>query len=276
MSFYINFTIPSTKTSVRLKEITFKDYKLINKFLVNKNNTHINECFDRILEKSIIESDNFSSFNNYDKFCALFLLRVTSISPDIEFKDKGMTFKKSLTPFLSECLDFSTTFSKKIYCNKLEIKISLPSSLYFDTIFDAYSNSISKIYLNNKQITISPEIINELPAEVNKHIKDFSSTVENSFSSLVFDVLSNNPDDPLRLSPFNLSLFEILKALYTSDLKNLFELHYILVSKLHYAANYIDENTLTENLILFNIYEQEIEKMNEEQKKIDKQDPVIK
>jgi len=280
MSFYINFKVPTGNKEVKLKEVTFKTFKTINKFLINQNNVHIAEFFDEILLDSLVNKDVFSEFTNFDKFCALFLLRCTSISPTIEYSDKSITVKKPLLPFLSKCLDFISDYSTHFALNDYEIHLSLPHKLFFNDIFDAYYSSVSKIYFKNKLINFEIEdktsFIDNLPAEVTFKIKDYSNNIKNKFSELVFDVTSNESNEKLTLSPYDLSFFEILKALYTSNLKNIFELQYILVSKLNYSADYIDSNTLTENLILCNIYEQEMQKLKDEQENIDKTIPLNK
>lgn len=277
MNFYINFTIPSSLKSVKLQEISFKKFKTLNKFLINKNNEHINEYFEEILLDSLVDKSVFNELTNFDKFCALFLLRCTSVSPDVEYKDGVMSVKKPLIPFLSKCLDLKSDLNKTIHSDNLEIVLSLPKSLYFSDVFDAYFDAISKIYVKGAAISPDRDIIDNLPAETTGHIKKFSETIDEKFSELVFDVFSDSKNESsLTISPFNLSMFEILKALYTTDLKNIIELQYVLVSKLRYSAEYIDSNTLVENLIIFSIYQQEIEKTAKEQAKIDKNIPVNK
>jgi hypothetical protein len=280
MPFFINFKIPTLDTEVKLKEVSFKTFKTINKFLINQNNNHINEFFDEILMECLVEKDIFYKLTNFDKFCALFLLRCTSISPTIEYTDKGINVKKALLPFLNKCLDFKTNFSKQIHLDSYEIMLNLPDTLFFNDIFDAFYSCIHKVYIKNSEIDFKSVnkagFIDNLPAEVTSRIKEYSDSIKTDFSKLVFDVLANESDNKLTLSPFDLSFFEILKALYTSNLKNIFELQYILVSKLNYSADYVDNSTLTENLILCNIYEQEMQKLKEEQENIDKTVPLNK
>jgi len=280
MSFFINFPIPSPGKSVKLKEISFLSFKTVNKFLINQNNLHIEEYFNEILKECLVEKDIFSELTNFDKFCALFLLRCTSISPDIEFNEKSLSIKKPLIPFLSKCLDLKTNFSQVIHIENYEITVRLPDKLYFTDIFEAMYSSIYSIYYKGSKLSFTEHektsIIDNLPAEITVKVKEFIEKTKNNFSSLVFDLLSTNSENILTLSPYDLSFFEILKALYTSNLKNILELQYILVSKLHYAADYIDSNTLTENLILCNIYEQELQKAKEEQDNIDKTIPLNK
>ena len=269
MSFYLNFTPPSLGIDLKLKEMGFGHYRILNKFLINNNNFHITEYFDKILLDCLEEKDAITSLSNFDKFCGLFLLRCACISPEIEFNVGPSPKKALLLPLLKKSLDAKTTFSKKVVINEdIEISITLPKILYFETQFDALYDSIDEVFFKDKKVIFNnkKELIDTLPAHVLTHLKDFSKQVEKDFNPIVLDV-GINEKDKFSLSPYNLSLLEILKALYSTNLKSIIELQYILVSKCRYSADYIDKNTLAENLIIANIYEAEMKRINEEQNK---------
>ena len=76
-------------------------------------------------------------------------------------------------------------------------------------------------------------------------------------------------------------MLELLRALFSSNLSSLYELQYVLVSKAQYSPEYIDKNTLAENLVLQNLLEQEYDKNNKDntaQKSIpiEKAAPLVK
>lgn len=276
MPFYINFDAPTLGEKLKVKEITFSQYKTLNKFLINNNNDHIAEYFDKILEESIIENDKFSKLTNFDKFCALFLLRCTCISPDIEYKEGPLSTKFSLLPFLKRCLDFKTEFTKTIKIDKAEVRVTLPKLLQFETLYDVFYDSISQVFFDGKEIfypSNRQDLYDMLPAEITKHIKTFSDEINESFKTLVLEVGKKN-EQRVTLSPYNLSLLEILKALYNANLKSILELQYILVSKLFYTPEYLDNNTLAENMVLANIYETEMSKLEKEQSKASVANPL--
>lgn len=269
MPFYINFEAPTLGEKLKVKEITFGQYKTLNKFLINNNNTHIAEYFDEILKESIVEKDLFNKLTNFDKFCALFLLRCTCVSPDIEYKEGPLASKTSLLPFLKKCLDFKPEFTKTITIDKAEIKLSLPKLLFFETLYDVFYDSISQVFFDGKEIVYPSnrqDLYDMLPAEITKHIKSFSDEIIDKFNGLVLEI-GKKSDQKIVLSPYNLSLIEILKALYSANLKSILELHYVLVSKLSYTPDYIDNNTLAENMVLVSIYESEMNRIEQEQNK---------
>jgi len=281
--FYFNFIIPSLGSSVKVKELTFKQYKTLNKFLLNNNNFHIAEYFDVIVSECLLDKEQFDKFNNFDKFCLLFLLRTTFVSKDIEYKEGNANVKISLLSFLKDCLDFKTEFYSKFELDKLKINIALPKALYFENLLDAYYSSIDKVFVEDEEIDIFStnqeeklKIIEQLPAEVTNYISIFSKEKEKEFSRLIMTV-GTKETDKVVISPYNTSMFEILKALYFTNLKNIYEMEYILYSKLFVGDTTINENTLTENLLLCKLYEEELAKINEEQaKSVEKLRPSTK
>lgn len=279
MSFYLNFIQPSTGQNLKLKELNFYHYKTLNKFLINNNNFHIAEYFDDILNECLVEENSFSSFTNFDKFCALVLLRCTCVSPEIEYNVGATSAKSSLLPFLKRCLDLKIDFNKTVKVDdNIEVIFSLPKSLYFETVLDALQDTIFDVFYQNKKVIYNnkKELIETLPAEVFKYAKKFSEEIDSMFSEVKMNI-GVKEKDQFAISPFNLSFFEILKALYLGNLKNIIELQYVLVNKCRYSAEYVDKYTLAENLILANIYETEVKKINEEQSKsMETQVPGIK
>jgi len=266
MSFYLNYFAPTLQKNLHLKEINFLQYKTLNKFLINNNSQHIQEYFDIILKECIVEDIELT---NFDKFCALFLLRCTCISSEIEFYVGNSTKKGSLMNFLKKCLDFKTEFNKRIKIDEnIEIVLNLPKSFIFETTFDALYETISEVYYKGKKLIYSSnsELMEVLPADILNHLKEYSKNLDKEFKNLVLDV-GVKEKDQFSISPFNTSMFEVLRALFNSNFRNILELQYLLVSKCRYNPDYIDKNTLLENLILANIYEDEVKKINEEQDK---------
>jgi len=280
--FYIDFYSPTLQKNLKVKELTFKQYRDLNKFIINNNNFFIADYFDTIIKDCLYDKEYFDHLTNFDKFCLLFLLRCLFVSPDIEYKNGPNAVKQQLIPFLKKYFNFKTEFSEELNNDPLKVIISLPKILFFDNIYDALYSSVDRIYIDNNEIEFlnNPEeklkIIENLPAEILTGLKSFSDRITKDFSSLTLEV-GIDKKNKVELNPYNTSLFEILKAMFTANLKNIYEVQYLLVSKLRYSADYIDKNTLAENLVLCNLYETEMAKLKEEQDKImDKKGPQPK
>lgn len=283
MDFYLNFYAPSLKKNLNLKELTFRQFFTLNKFITNNNHAHISQCFDDIILDNLKEKEHFCQLTNFDKFVGLYLLRSSCISPEVELKSGTNAAKISLYPFLIKCVDKKVETNSTIIVNDIELQLNLPKSLYSSNTFDIIYDTIYNIKINKKNIDISAlnveeknEIIEELPAQISAKVKAYCDEMEKQYSDLIleFKLLI---DSKITINPFNNSLFEILKAFYQTDLISLYELQYILVNKLLYSAEYVDKNTLIENILLSNFYKAEIEKINAEQtKNLDKSTSLSK
>jgi hypothetical protein len=272
MEFYLNFTVPSTSQSLKIKELSFKQLRGLNKFLHNKNNVSINHCLEKILEENIIDYNKKMNLNSHDKFCIFLLLRLASISPEIEIKKGNFVKKTSLQPFYSQISALKIRTLSDIEDNGIKIKINAPKQLYYNDIFSSFSDTIDTIQIKQSQNIETNELsqsekqalFESLPASILEKIYTYKQLVETEFKTITLNIDNENT---IELSPFNTSLFEVLKILYFSDLKSLYDIQYLLVSKVNYSPDYIDTNTLLENIILINNYSDEMSKTSDETKK---------
>jgi len=273
MDFYLNFYAPSLKKNLNLKELTFRQFFTLNKFITNNNQAHISQCFDDIILENLKEKEYFYQLTNFDKFIGLYLLRSSCISPEVELKSGANTAKIPLYPFLIKCVDKKVETNSIIIINDVELQLNLPKNLYSSNTFDIIYDTIYNIKINKKNINLfelkieeKNKIIEELPAQIFTKVKSYCNEIEKQYSDLILE-FKLFIDSKITINPFNNSMFEILKAFYQTDLISLYELQYILVNKLLYSAEYVDNNTLIENILLSNFYKAEIEKINAEQNK---------
>jgi len=268
MGFFANIYAPTLSLDLRIKELSFLQYKTLNKFITNNKDEHIVSYFDEILKENILEKDTVNKLTGYDKFCALFMLRCLSVSPNIEYKKDNSNFKFPLLPFLNDCLDIKTTFTEAVNIDNIEFTLGLPYKFIFNDMFDAYfgllhtvNNGSTKIIVNDLTIEEKNELYKTLPISLTQHLKDYLLKVAQDFEKLVLDF---KLVQPITVKPFDLSMLELLKALFSSNLSSLYELQYVLVSKAQYSPEYIDKNTLAENLVLQNLLEQEYDKISKD------------
>jgi hypothetical protein len=272
MEFYLNFTAPSTSQSLKIKELSFKQLRVLNKFLHNKNNISINNCLEKILEENIIDYNKKMNLNLQDKFCIFLLLRLASISPEIEIKKGNFTKKTSLEPFYTQISTLKLKTLPDIEDNGIKIKMNLPKQFYYNDIFCSFSDAIDTIQIKQNQLVETNELsqsekqnlFDSLPASILEKIYNYKQLIETEFKAITLNIDNENT---IEFSPFNASLFEVLKMLYFSDLKSLYDIQYMIVSKAHYNPEYADTNTLLENIILINNYSDEMSKTTDETKK---------
>jgi len=268
MQFYLTFTQPSTNNSFNISELTFAQYRTLNKFIGNKNNNHIEEYFNHIIRSN----SNVNSFTNFDKFLILFLLRLASVSSEIEVTSGSFTKKTSIIPILNQLQQINKSFEKTFQYEDFVLEVNLPKKLFFNDIYDPLCFSIQEIIINNKPINYNSltdkekiDIFDKLPSSIITNLRAYHNEVTHVFKTCEIKLF--NEDQAFTITPFDNNMFELLKVLFTVNLKSLYELQYILVSKLFYTAEYIDKNTLVENLILKNILEAEMNQLKEERQK---------
>jgi len=285
MDFFLNYTSQITGEKLFIKELTFKQYKTLNKFLHNKNDYSINTYFEDILKTNLINYIDYTTLTNFDKFCLLFLLRISSISSDLELKKNNFTTKIDLLKIYNTITEYKFDLPGVIIDNAIEIKINLPKNLFFENLFTVFYEIIDTITIKT---TDNPQTINfstltstekiafydNLPVSTVKLISEYKKQQEKQFEELIFKI---NDEYSVNINPYNISLFEICKFLFFSDLKGLYDLHYFIVSKIHYTPEYSDNSTFLENLMLLNNYtEESIRKEEEMKKSIDKSKVPLK
>lgn len=279
--FFFNGYAPTLQKDIKLKELSFAQYKTLNKFITNNNDTHISDYFTKILQENIVEKDVLPYLTSYDKFCSLLMLRCISVSPNIEYKKEGGNYKFPLIPFLQQCLDIKTQFSKEIKVDNITFLLGLPFSFTFNDMIDVFYDMLHAVQTEKEEILVNKLSIEEknrlfqsIPISTTQHLQDYFTILNNDFKNLNLDMKLGSI---IPLRPYDASMLELLKALYNSNLTNLYELQYILVSKTQFSAEYIDKNTLAENLILQNLLEKEYEKMeNAKNSNVEKPIPLGK
>jgi len=272
MSFYLNYESPVLKKSFKIKELTFGQFRDLNKYILSNNNIFIESFFDEILTNNLEQKDLLKQLCNYDKFCILVLLRTVNISPELEIFEKNKNFKVPLKDFLNKCLNFTHDTTKNIEHDNIKIKLELPASFVINNLLDLSDMVVKRVEIGDSILNFSEieselkkEIIEALPANIIFDIKKFYENLVNVFSELSFTLPSIN--ETINLNPFDSSLLEILKLLFRANLKNIYEMQYFMVSKMYYTPEYIDNNTFVENVLLLRLFEDELKKQDELSKK---------
>ena len=272
MSFYLNYESPVLNKSFKVKELTFGQFRDLNKYILSNNNIFIENFFDEILTNNLEQKDLLKQLCNYDKFCILVLLRAVNISPELEIFEKNKNFKVPLKDFLNKCLNFTHDTVKIIEHGNIKIKLELPSSFVINNLLDLTDMVIKRVEIDDSILNFSEieselkkEIIEALPANIIFDIKKFYENLVTVFSELSFTLPSIN--ETINLNPFDSSLLEILKLLFRASLKNIYEMQYFMVSKMYYTPEYIDNNTFVENVLLLRLFEDELKKQDELAKK---------
>jgi hypothetical protein len=285
MNFFLTYTSNITQNKFFIRELSFKQFKTLNKFLHNKNDETINSCFEQILQENILNKENYTTLTNFDKFCLLFLLRISSISSELEFKKDVFNTKINLLQQFNAISSFNKFTKTTIQENFLKINLNLPKTLFFKDIFTVFLECIEDITITNngkeQNIIFSTltaqqklDFYNNLPISLISHIQDYKKTNETAANHLTISFDNTNHPE---LNPFSLTLFDILKILFFTDLKSLYDMQYHIVNKVNFTPEYVENNTFLENLLILNHYSDELVRKEQEMKKqVDNSNPLTK
>jgi len=272
MAFYLNFEPPTLKKSLKIKELSFKQFRELNKYILTDNNAFVEHFINTIIFDNLEDKNIFFKLSNFDKFCCMLLLRSVCISPELEIFQKKQNIKISISDFLNNCLNFKKTFSKTFTHQKLEVTLGLPNNFIIENFLELPHLVIKSVKIedaiynfDNIESTLKDEIIESLPGNIIFEIKTFFNEIVECFNLLEFKI--PNLEEAIILNPYDGTLIEILKLVFRANLSNIYEMQYILVSKLHYTPDYLDENTFTENLLIVRLFEDEIKRQEEQNKK---------
>jgi hypothetical protein len=99
-------------------------------------------------------------------------------------------------------------------------------------------------------------------------IKDFIEYNNSYFDSLqLFDLGSLTEGSDFKLNPFNRSLIEFLKTIYSDNLMHFYELQFNLITKMNVSYEHFMSMTFNEARMYIAMQNAENKKQEEEQKK---------
>jgi len=138
----------------------------------------------------------------------------------------------------------------------LEIELNIPTTFHYADI-----DFISKITFNQTPIDNIKEAFDSLPAKVSKDIKDYIQEADTSnnqkFISMKSPYADKNIDIPISISQN--TIFEFVKLAFRRDLMSIYEMEYIIISKLNLDSAILYNSTYAELNIYVNIFKKELE-----------------
>lgn len=272
MAFYLNYESSIQKRSFKVKELSLRQFKELNKYILNNNNVYIEEYLDNILTENLENKNDLLQFTSFDKFCCFFMLRCVCVAADLDFLSNKSTIKVNLLDLLQKISNFKFTFEKSIAILPFKIRLSIPKTFNFYNFLNLSDHLIDIIEIENETIHFASlsadereQVLKTLPAIILTHIEDYYKQLNSEFANLLLVIPTIT--DPIPLNLFDSSMLELLKVLFRTNLNNIYELQYLLTSKLNYNPEYLDNCTFIENMIILKLYETELKKQEELAKK---------
>ena len=188
MNLYTKCYIPSLKSEVKIKNITFGDYFRLNSHIENSDYETINDEFNEICEKS---SSNYNILTNMDKFVILLHQKINFINPILKLSAKDedsniISYEILLHNILKECFKYDTN------------SIKLPKNIYYSDVSDILNETGNNVDSIKRHINDNKILMFEVP--------DFIKGIPKIY-----------------LNCFDNTLFYFSKLLYTSNLQNMYK-----------------------------------------------------
>ena len=273
--------IPSLKTHIQIRELTFAAYKQLVKIITNDNNVSILEAFDNLIVELCDVDINTLTF--LDKVVILLTIRSVCIFPVLELSSAKATHSTTLEFNINNIIDKINNTQVYTHLNHttqtykdLRVTYGIPKCLFYSTEDELVLSTIKLIELVQSDtytdITdYKDKVLSSLPATIYVDAKQHIQKIEEEIKKhtlLSIRSMDQSPDDAVEVtsSILNNSSFELLKISFQRNLFSLYELEYFLTSKLNIPYEVVSKSTYAELSIYIGIYNEEQKKQREAEK----------
>lgn len=279
--FKLQLYIPSLESRAYFNEL--KNYHLLNilKFTTNKDSKGLAEYFEYIIEDLIQDKRLFLKLDSFDKFIILLQFKAININPELKFKINVENENKILAYNIFHEIK-SLTEAKLIKEKELKIDdnfyvyLSIPSKLYIENFDDIFFHCIKLVKIDDQNFSFESfndeeknKIFESISGNFLTQIIDFLNESKKSCEDVNFLKINNYIKElnSLKLNFFNNSMLGFLELVYSEDLKNLFELIYVLINKVKLGITEFYDLVPSESLLLYSLYAKDVKSQNEEMEK---------
>jgi hypothetical protein len=279
--FKLQLYIPSLDGKAYFNEL--KNCHLLNilKFTTNKDSKGLAEYFEYIIEDLIQDKKLFLKLDSFDKFIILLQFKAININPELKFKINVQNENKILAYNIFQEIK-SLTEAKLIKEKELKIDdnfyvhLSIPSKLYIENFDDIFFHCIKIVKIDDQNFNFESftdeeknKIFESISGNFLNQIIDFLNESKKSCEDVNFLKVNNYIKElnSLKLNFFNNSMLGFLELVYSEDLKNLFELIYVLVNKVKLGITEFYDLVPSESLLLYSLYAKDVKSQNEEMEK---------
>lgn len=267
-NFYTTLELPDLKKKIKIKEISNYFYIDILKFTQNNNLIDLIDFFDDIISANT--DANIADLSNLDKFCILIEMRSVSIGNIIEFFIDNKNIKYNLSDICTKIqnLKFENII---IHLDNLNFEIGIPRSFIIPNNNDIIQQCIIKINdVNLDSFTESDKesLFKLIPASIYNDIKSFIiNNTEYIEQQNIFNISVVDTFKDFKINPFNNSLIEFLKNIYSDNLMNFYEMQFNLITKLNISYDHFMSMTFNEARMYIAMQNKEVKKQEEAEKK---------
>ena len=268
--------VPTLDIYVELEELKLRQYIDIVKYIANDDTDLIIQAFDSII-KCNISTEIYNKLTRVDKFFILCTLRAVCIGPVVSlvFEDeetnKQYTSKIELIKTLQSIDAKQFSFIQQIpITDDISINISLPESIGAsdnDLLIDCVKTfTIAGVEHNLANISLieKQQLIDTLPSTVVGNLTQHITKTCDTFAGVnLFRRLNPHSTPPTideyAVNFYDNSMLDFLIVSYRENLKNIYEMVYVLSKTLNFSGDTIYDSTYSELTIYLDLYQQELE-----------------
>lgn len=266
MIFYTTVYLPVCKQNVQVREMNMAEYSALQKHLLEGNDSNIAQCMLHIAQQCCIQ--DIKCMCNIDLFCILSKIRTLSLGDELQFVFNDVNIKCSLEDCIQRMHQLDFNCKKALNINGINIELNLPHALCINDYADVLEDVICKVadeQVHALDDNIKSRVLASMPAVVVEQCIDFVKKGIAAMKNHWFIAPNEAIATPgIELNAFNNSLLEILKFIYKDDLMNVYNLKYILTSKLHITPLQADAMSPAECRIYVSLLNDEISKQNKQ------------
>lgn len=271
MEFACKLQLPHIAVAFDVKEMSYGDFIITQKYLQNNIPEDLFNHFDNLLEKYV----NLKGYtvSALEKLILLTFLRSISKNGELKLSLKANeVYAFNLPSFINTLLKEETLFKREtINGNKCSVVIGPPQKFLYNTIFEYMYSCIHLVktgnivqYYKNLSTDKQEKILEKLPATFTNYLQSYSEKFEERINKIKVPIPTNpfvEDANELFLSAKNGILLEILKLFISSDLNAIYENNYFLISKAHFSIEDLYMLTPGEVDIKLSLLQAEIKEM---------------
>lgn len=276
--------LPTQQKYHRFKLFDGRTHLLIAKYIQNNDDSSVLKSFKRLIEETCVDTIHVEKLSIVDMFCILLNLRIMCISQTFDFEatvtnsseSVKRTQKLDLYDILDKVTNHPTGYLQQVKTDDgYDISLGVPLGMEPMTIEHLIVNVVERITLLNKtyelhDLTVDQKntILDNLPGDVLTYITQYISRMDNEYRIKVFDFIADGDLSKIELKLFDNSLYEFIKAMYNCNLQEQYYIRYLMVKRLGFSLQDVEEITPIDTSNYINLYREELEeerKANEKQ-----------
>ena len=214
--------------------------------------------------------------------------KAININPELKFKinvkDESKVLAYDIFQEIKNLTEAKLVKEKILKIDhNFSVHLSIPLKLYIENFDDVFLNCIKFVKIDDQSFDFDAltddeqnQIFESISGSFLNQIMEFLNESKKSCQDVNFLKVNNYIEElnSLKLDFFNNSMLGFLELIYSEDLKNLFELIYVLINKVKLGLTEFYDLVPSESLLLYSLYAKDVKTQNEEMEKSTKKSSI--